>query len=115
MDSRRRKILKKFFVDEKENDIIKKKIEKAHKNNFSDYAREMFINGEIKLIDFTLIKEIRYEVNRIGNNINQIVKLANENRSVREGDIEQILKNQIELEEKIYKIINKELKKSCKK
>lgn len=107
---RERPIQKTFYVNEQENKKIKSKMQKAGKSNFNNYAREMLINGVVNVIDFEKIKELRYEVNRIGVNINQVVKLANENRQVFKNDIEKIIKLQKELEAKIYEVIKKETK-----
>lgn len=108
---REREIQKKFYVNEKENLIIKNRMKKAKRENFSDYAREILLTGEIKVIDFELIKNLTYEINKVGNNINQIIKKVHENKNINQNDLENILNKQEELEKIIYKnikeIINK--------
>lgn len=108
---REREIQKKFYVNEKENLIIKNRMKKSKRENFSDYAREILLTGEIKVIDFELIKNLTYEINKIGNNINQIIKIVHENKNINQNDLENILNKQEELEKIIYKnikeIINK--------
>ena len=92
-----KKILKKIYISEREEKILNDKMLKANKKFFSSFARVMLLNGEVKVIDFELLKQVRYELNRIGNNINQTVRLANENRNIDEEKINEIIKLQDEL------------------
>ena len=108
--NRKRKIQKIFCVDEKENELIRRKMEKANKENFGSFAREILLTGEINLINFDEIKKLRYELNRIGNNINQIVKRANEDGKVEKSQLIEILKFQNQLEEEINKLLNEKIK-----
>lgn len=108
--NRKRKIQKIFCVDENENELIRRKMEKANKENFGSFAREILLTGEINLINFDEIKKLRYELNRIGNNINQIVKRANEDGKVEKSQLVEILKFQNQLEEEINKLLNEKIK-----
>lgn len=108
--NRKRKIQKIFCVDEKENELIIRKMEKANKENFGAFAREILLTGEINLINFDEIKKLLYELNRIGNNINQIVKRANEDGKVEKSQLVEILKFQNQLEEEINKLLNEKIK-----
>ena len=36
----------------------------------------MLITGEAKIVDYSELKKLNGQINRLGNNINQIVKLA---------------------------------------
>ena len=108
--NRKRKIQKKIYVDENENELIRSKMEKANKENFGAFAREILLTGEINLINFDEIKKLRYELNRIGNNINQIVKRANEDGKVEKSQLVEILKFQNQLEEEINKLLNEKIK-----
>ena len=108
--NRKRKIQKKIYLDENENELIRRKMEKANKKNFGAFAREILLTGEINLINFDEIKKLRYELNRIGNNINQIVKRANEDGKVEKSKLVEILKFQNQLEEEINKLLNEKIK-----
>lgn len=108
--NRKRKIQKKIYVDENESELIRRKMEKANKENFGAFAREILLTGEINLINFDEIKKLRYELNRIGNNINQIVKRANEDGKVEKSQLVEILKFQNQLEEEINKLLNEKIK-----
>jgi hypothetical protein len=56
----------------------------------TEYIREMSLNGEIKFFNTESLNELSIQLNRIGTNINQIVHLANEVRSVNKTDIEDL-------------------------
>lgn len=47
----------------------------------------MLLSGEIKYVDYSELKKVLYEINRIGNNINQIARLANLYEEISREDI----------------------------
>lgn len=106
-----RPIQLKLRVNLEERKKIEEKMELAQIDNFSLFARLMLLSGEVRVIDFKEIQAIRYEVNRIGVNINQLIKLAHEKRNVGDNDLRKITELQYELEERISKIISDNLKK----
>lgn len=109
-ENRSRPIQKKFRVDNEEDGYIKKRMEEAGINNFSHFARELLIKGEIKLIDFAAIKQLRLEVNRIGVNINQVVKVIHENGGLAGDEVSQLLTHQKELEQVVNQVIMSTIK-----
>lgn len=83
--NRERTIQKKFYVNELENQIIEKNMNKAGIENFSIFARKSCLDKKIYQLDFSSLKEIiatvkqsNLEIKRIGNNLNQIAKHLNE-------------------------------------
>lgn len=54
------------------------------------YIRVISAKGEIKKVDMRAVNELRLEVSRIGNNINQIVHLANKTQTVAKKDVESL-------------------------
>lgn len=58
--------------------------------NFSAFAAEMLLRGQVKTYDFSYLKELNAYMGRIAGNINQIAKRCNENRSVHINDVEQL-------------------------
>ena len=82
--NRKRPIQVKFFVDEKEQALIKKKMEHAGIENMSAYIRRM---------------------KSISTSENQIAKRVNSTGNIYETDIEEIKKNQEEIYEGIRKIL----------
>ena len=87
---RSRAILKRFFVNDTENQKIKAQMTAAGIDNFSVYARLMLLHGEVKLVDFSALDKLRKEINRIGVNVNQIAKYANTNETISQEDLSQI-------------------------
>ncbi|PMR66001.1 plasmid mobilization relaxosome protein MobC [Streptococcus intermedius] len=87
---RSRAILKRFFVDDTENQKIKAQMTTAGIDNFSVYARLMLLHGEVKVVDFSALDKLRQEINRIGVNVNQIAKYANTNETISQEDLSQI-------------------------
>jgi len=65
--------------------IIEKRMQEANLTNFGEFARKSCLDKKIYTVDFSSLKEImstiaqaNLEVNRIGNNLNQIAKYLNE-------------------------------------
>jgi hypothetical protein len=80
-----------FFVDEKEAGIIKEKA-KISELNKSQYLRKMAVDGFILKQDIQNINSLIYEINKIGVNVNQITKLANEIGGVNTSEIIEVKK-----------------------
>lgn len=90
MVKRTRKIDKKVFFSEDEMKIIKKKMEILGIDNFSTYCRKMLIDGYVIKKDYTSLKELTFEINKIGNNINQIAKNVNIDNNVSNEQLKEI-------------------------
>ena len=111
--NRERNILKRFFINEKEDERIKWMMRKTGITNFSIFARRACCNKEIFSIDFSEYKNIiseiastKSELKRIGNNINQIAKHLNENKNNQTESLMSDYQNQLEnLENKIQKVV----------
>lgn len=76
-------------VSEDELKIAKDKAKYAGAKNTSDYIRKIIVDGKIvklpvdEIIECTkAINETRQELNKIGNNINQLMKAIHENRDL---------------------------------
>jgi phosphate uptake regulator len=65
-------------------------MEQIGTNNKSAYVRKMILDGMIIKTDFKVLKELSYEINKIGVNINQITKQVNEMQNISNEDIENI-------------------------
>lgn len=99
MKNRKRKILLRVFVTEEERDLIYKKMKQVPTVNFSNYARKMLIDGDIfSLNSSTELKELIYEINKIGVNINQLTKVANETKNINKSMMQDIVIMQEELQ-----------------
>lgn len=77
-------------VTPQEHEHIKKKMALMKTNNFNAYARKMLIDGYVIEVDLSKYHELAGEVNKIGVNINQIARMANETRSVSPQQIDRL-------------------------
>ena len=90
MVNRKRDIQKFFRVNEEEDKMIKEKMKQLGTDNFGAYARKMLIDGYVVKTDYTTIKNLIKEINKIGVNINQIAKRTNETNRIYEDDIKEL-------------------------
>ncbi len=103
--NRQRPIQVKFFVDEKELDLIKQKMAQTGTENMSAYLRKMAIDGYVVNLDMLELRELTSKMKRISNSENQIAKQLNTSGNIYDADIEGIKKNQKEIYEGIKKIL----------
>ena len=66
MVNRKRDIQKFFRVNEEEDKMIKEKMKQLGTDNFGAYARKMLIDGYVVKTDYTTIKNLIKEINKIG-------------------------------------------------
>ncbi len=77
LNKRKRNIQVKFYVDEKELELINRRVRLANVSNRGAYLRKMAIDGFIVNVDTSDLKAAVKEMNAIGKNINQITRNAN--------------------------------------
>lgn len=90
MDGRKRTVQVKFRVTEEERDLILEKMKLIPTRNMAAYLRKIAIDGYIIQIDYTNIKAMTAEIQKIGVNVNQIARCVNSTGSVYQEDIEEI-------------------------
>lgn len=71
----------------KENEYINKKIQESPFNNFQNFALHLLIQGEINYVDYSELQSLTSEVRRLGNNVNQIAKLAHQFKEISSEDV----------------------------
>lgn len=105
----------KVYVNADEEFKIRNRMQEAKVKNITNYMRRMALDGEIKTYDFSSVKEgllpvgeYSVALNRIGNNINQISKKANETDRVDHEDI-QYLSSQVHDMKQNYEAVIKKL------
>lgn len=99
MKNRKRNIKIELYVTEYEKRLIYQKMKELPTTNFSSYARKMLIDGEIiSLNSSSELKQLVYEINKIGVNINQLTKLANETKNINKSMLQDIVVMQEELQ-----------------
>ena len=101
MVNRTRKIKLELYVSESEKEKIHEKMLQLGTGNFGAYSRKMLIDGYIIKKDYSEIKKLTAELGKIGSNINQLAKRANESRNVSADEIRNIVVKQFEIEKLI--------------
>ena len=96
-----------------EKDKIVEKMKSIGMTNINDFVRKILLLGTVIRVDTNGLNNLAYEVNKVGNNINQITKLANQRGNVTLNDIDELNKNLIYINsfiENFYKKINKTMR-----
>jgi hypothetical protein len=94
---RKREIIMRFAVTEAERDFIFDKMRLINTNNFGAYARKMLIDGYAINTDYSDLKAVAAEMQKIGVNINQIAKRVNSTTRIYEQDIEEMKRGLAEI------------------
>ena len=108
---RNRYIEKKIRLRPDENNYIKNKMDNAGRKNFNAFALEMLIQGQVNIVDFKSLNDLKIAIDRVGKNINQIAKKVNETGDVSKSDIDETKKLLKEIETVVYQSIQSEYKK----
>ena len=87
---RKREIILRLAVTETERDFIYEKMEQLKTNNFGAYARKMLIDGYAVNTDYSDLKAVCAEMQKIGVNINQIARRVNATSRIYEQDFTEI-------------------------
>ena len=74
---RKRPIEFKLRTTDEEAFQLRQRITMANKKTFQGYALEMLLKGKIETYDYSELQRLRVEVNRIGQNVNQLVRYVN--------------------------------------
>ena len=101
MANRTRTLQVKFRVTEEERQMIETKMKQYGTDNMEAYLRKMAIDGYVIKKDYSELKKLTSEFGKIGSNINQLAKRANESRHVSADDIRDMLFKQFEIEKLI--------------
>ncbi len=101
---------RKVRFSKEENEYLKKKIEDSPFNNFQNYARILCLTGEVKVVDYSKLLELNNEVRRMGNNINQMAKLAHQFEEIAPEDIKDLTDLILEVKNLISTKLDKEIK-----
>ena len=107
-EKRKRPVQKLIRLTEEENRFISTKVTESGMTNFNAFARIMLIMGEVKILNFEELRELRKEINRIGININQVAKKVNEDDQASLNELSQILELQKHLKDTVSQFIQKQ-------
>ena len=97
----------KVRISPEERELIEKRMKELEIINMSAFIRKMAVNGMCVRLDLSDIRELSYQVNRLGNNLNQYVKWANTNGEVYVKDMETLMKQFEEVIRKENEILRK--------
>lgn len=87
MRGRKRTVQIKFRVTEEERDFIHRKMTEVPTQNMEAYLRKMALDGYIVHVDYSHLKELTSEIQKIGVNINQIARWLNSGGELYAQDI----------------------------
>lgn len=73
-----------------EKEMIRERMRECGYDEIGKYVRRMAIDGFIIHVDYTDVKELSNQIRRVGININQIAKRANETEAIYQGDIDEL-------------------------
>ncbi len=76
-------------INQQEYDMILEKMKSVGTNDKSAYMRKMLIDGYVISYDFKEVRQLLSELGRIGNNINQIARHANQNNAISQDAVEE--------------------------
>ncbi|MGT2935619.1 plasmid mobilization protein [Streptococcus castoreus] len=111
-EKRRRNIEMKVRFKPEEYSQVRKAMEQMGTKNFQYYAKNQLVQGKLVQIDFSELKNLRVAVNRIGGNINQIAKHANENQAITPEELSHVLELLSDLKEMVAEKLTSEEKRS---
>ena len=80
-------------VTEYEYQLILERMKQSGSASLREFVVDSATNGFLINVDYSDIKELAYEINRIGNNINQIAHKINSEGSIYKTEIEEVQDN----------------------
>ncbi|GAD41586.1 plasmid mobilization relaxosome protein MobC [Streptococcus anginosus] len=110
--NRKRNVRKEVYFTEQEYKQVQTAMEQMQAPTFQYYAKNQLVQGKLVQIDFSELKNLRVAVNRIGSNINQIAKHANENQTITPEELAQVLELLSDLKEMVAAKLSNEEKRS---
>lgn len=80
-------------VTDYEYELIKERMKKSGSSSLREFVVDAATNGFLINVDYSDIKALAYEINRIGNNVNQIAHRINSEDIVYKTEIEEVQEN----------------------
>ena len=77
-------------VTDYEYQLIKERMEKSGSSSLREFVVEAATNGFLINVDYSDLKSLAYEINKIGNNINQIAHKVNTENIVYKSQMNEI-------------------------
>ncbi len=83
----------KIWVTDYEYKLIKERMKKSGSSSLREFVVDAATNGFLINVDYSDIKALAYEINRIGNNVNQIAHRINSENIVYKAEIKEVQEN----------------------
>lgn len=115
MENRERNIQLKIRLTEKERELFEEKMRKAKCKTMSHFIRRCVLEKEINVVDLNPFRDLQWEISKVGNNINQIAKVANTNAIIYKNDIKNMQEDLDNLSKSLCKLYSELLKNPKKK
>lgn len=81
-----------IYLSDDEKRILDAKTRLSGLRSRAAFIRQLIVEGIVYDVDYSQLREYNVGLGRIGTNINQIAKRANETRSIYKSDIEKLRK-----------------------
>ena len=88
---------------------------KANCKTMSHFIRRCVLEKEINVVDLSPFRDLQWEISKVGNNINQIAKVANTNAVIYKNDIKKMQEDLDDLSKNLCKLYSDLLKSPKKK
>lgn len=115
MENRERNIQLKIRLTEKERGLFEEKRRKAKCKTMSYFIRRCVLEKEINVVDLDPFRDLQWEISKVGNNINQIAKVANTNAVIYKNDVKKMQEDLDNLSKSLCKLYSELLKRPKKK
>ena len=102
-------------LTEKERDLFEEKMRKAKCKTMSRFIRRCVLEKEINVVDLNPFRDLQWEISKVGNNINQIAKVANTNAVIYKNDVKKMQEDLDNLSKSLCKLYSELLKSPKKK
>lgn len=79
-----------FYISDSEKEIIDKKFEATNIKYKSDFYRTAILKSKIFVVDMQPLIDLNIQISKIGNNINQIARIANTEKSIDKDSIKYV-------------------------
>lgn len=94
-----------FFLSEEENQRLRENVKKTGFRSRSAYIRKMVLEGYVVQQDYKSLRDVIVELKRIGNNLNQIARIANIYHEINLPGIEEVRKELDHWRQRILKAL----------
>ncbi|CAK1227975.1 plasmid mobilization protein [Fructobacillus evanidus] len=100
-NNRKRKIVKRVSLTEQENQVLNQRVRASQSPSFQNYALQMLLTGQVVHRDFSELKQLRFEVAKLGANVNQLARAAHVYRQVDVEVVEEMMTSFQEFKEEL--------------